>query len=129
MINNIISRVILNNKWQEVNIGDNNNFYLIAIKDKKSKNDTVDPQTIKFITFEIGIDSGIKNQPLTIQYITLNFNDLTSNNNELNKITAFGRYNGLPSKFYIKITSLDDGLKKIEKGETSISININTMKI
>lgn len=129
MVQNIIPKINLKDSWRKINLNKFNSFYLIAIKENDDPKDTIKASSIKKIRFEIGIDCGLKNQPLTIQYLNIDFNDMTSGNNEINKIAAFTRCMNLPMEFYIKIVSLDDGLREIKDGETSISININTLDL
>jgi hypothetical protein len=125
MITSILSRIKLNSEWVTVDMSSFNDCYAIAVKETAGKNDTIDPETIKIITFEIGIDSGIKNKPITISRFSLNFNELTSSDVETNKLTAFAKLSGLPSNFYIRPLSMDDGKKTITAGEVAIALNIN----
>ena len=125
MITSILSRIKLNSEWVTVDMSSFNDCYAIAVKETAGKNDTIDPETIKIITFEIGIDSGIKNKPITISRFSLNFNELTSSDVETNKLTAFAKLSGLPSNFYIRPLSMDDGKKTITTGEVAIALNIN----
>lgn len=126
---NVIPRLKLNDKFYNVDLKTFNDFYIIAVKEKETKRDTIKVDNVRKVRFEIAIDSGIKDKPLTIQYINLDFNDITSGNNEINKITAFQRLLNMPQNFYIKPVSVDDGQKEIKSGETSITININAMKL
>lgn len=129
MVSKIISRITLNDGWQAVDLKNLNDCYLIAIKEKATKHDTIEASIVKQVRFELGIDSGIKGQPLTVQYVTLNFSDITSGNNALNKITAFTRLVNVPNQFYIKAVSIDDGHKEIKEGTTSISVNVNAVDL
>lgn len=121
---NILNNITLNKRWTKVELKEND-FYLIAIKEEKYKKDIIDSKDVKKINFEIGIDSGIKENPLTIQYITVNFEDITSGNNELNKITGFTRLLNFPKVFYIRPVSVNNGIENIKEGQVSISVNIN----
>ena len=121
---NIYGNINFNNLWTKVTLT-HNDFYLIAIKEEKYETDVIDSQDAKNLTFEIGIDSGIKDNPLTIQYVTIYFEDITSGDNELNKITGFTRLANFPDVFYIRPVSINDGTKNIREGEVSISVNIN----
>lgn len=125
MITSILSRIKLNSEWVTVDMSSFNDCYAIAVKETAGKTDTINPETIKIITFEIGIDSGIKNKPITISRFSLNFNELTSSDEETNKLTAFAKLSGLPSNFYIRPLSMDDGKKTITTGEVAIALNIN----
>lgn len=125
-VRNILSKLRVDKNWVSVKLIEND-FYLIAIKEEKDKKrDTIDSKDISRVIFEIGIDSGIKNNPLTIQYLTVNFEDITSGNNELNGITGFIRVLNFPKTFYIRPSSVIDKTGKAYKeGEISISVNIN----
>lgn len=128
-VSNIIKKVKLNREWLSVNLGSFNDFYLIAIKGAKEKKDTIDPKDIIKVRFEVGIDSGIKDKPLTIQFISLDFNDITSTSNEINKITAFSRIVNFPNQFYIRPISIDTIEKTITSGEVNIAVNINAVNL
>ena len=110
-------------------MGSFNDCYIIAVKEDAGKKDIINPETIKIITFEIGIDSGIKNKPITISRFSLNFNEITSSDEMLNKITAFTRLLNIPNSFYLRPISIDDGIKTINKGEVAIAININPVNL
>ena len=129
MVKNILSRIRLNNNWVAVDMGSFNDCYIIAVKEDAGKKDTINPETIKIITFEIGIDSGIKNKPITISRFSLNFNEITSSDEMLNKVTAFTRLLNIPNSFYLRPISIDDGIKTISKGEVAIAININPVNL
>ena len=130
MVENIISRVKLNDGWKKLSLGKFNDFYLIAIKERVNKRDTIKLNDVKRINFEFGIDCGIKDRPLTIQTTSLNFEDITSSDKSLNDITAFVRLLNLPSDMYVRVVSLTlkDG-SVVTTGETSISININALNL
>lgn len=129
MVENILSKITLNKDWVSVNMNSFNDCYVIAIKGDKGKKDTIDPQDVRIITFEMSIDSGIEGKPITISRFSLNFNEITSSDDETNKLTAFVRLLNIPSKFYLKPVAVDDGSKSITTGETTISININPVSL
>ena len=58
------------------------------------------------------------------KYLTLNFKD--SINGE---VSTFIRCDGLSGKFYIKVLSIETEKQRFIEGQTSIGLNINTMKI
>ena len=124
-----IDNVRLPMDWVEVDLGGFNAFYLIGIKEAKAVTDTIDPKDIKVINFEIGIESGIDKQYLTIGRVTLNFREETSSNKSLNDITAFTRCTGYPDKFFMKPVEVitDKGL--VKEGQTSKDKNFNTVKL
>ena len=115
VVKKIMKRVNLDSKWIKVNLKGNNDFYIIARKNKARKSDTVDPATIQKIRFEVAIESGVKDGPLTVSYISVNFNDITSSDTEVNKITAMMKYINFPSEFYIRAIELYDGKTVIKE--------------
>lgn len=130
MVQTLISKLKLDNNWIKVNLNDDS-FYLIAIKEKvkKLKDKEIQSNKVDKIYFEIGIDSGIKDKPITINRIALDFKDETSEDENINSITAFNRFQGFPKEFYIKpikIVTYDSTVysKDIETG-ISIKVNLN----
>ena len=128
MLLNIIDRIKIGD-WREVDLKSFNDCYLIAIKTNPNKLDTIDSKSIRKVRFEIGIECGIKGKPLTILNFNVDFNNETSRDNEINKITAFTRLTNIPSKFYIRCVSMDDGKESITSGQTSINLNVNAMNL
>ena len=128
-ITTIMKKIKLDKKWIDVDLGNFNDFYLITIKEKADKKDTVKPEDILKVRFEIAIDSGIKDSPLSIQYINVDFNEMTSNDEALNKRTAFRKNMNFPSQFYIRAISFETKTGTVTAGETSILLNINCMKL
>lgn len=124
-----MKRININGKWTKVDLKKENDFYIIIRKNKAKKSDTVDPTTIQKVRFEIAIDSGVKNGPLTVNYINMNFNDITSSDIEVNKITAMMKYINFPSEFYIRAIEFYDGKTTIKEGKSSISVTINAQKL
>lgn len=113
-------------KWVKVDLKGKKDFYLIGIKNKKSKKDLIDPAKIKKIKFEIALETGLKDKYITTSYIYLNFDDISSSNSEINSITGYTKYINGPSKFYIKaIEVVDDSSICYKEGKVNISININ----
>ena len=127
-VSKILSKLTLG-QWLKTDIGNSNYCYLIAVKGQKKEKDTIDPKDVRRITFELGIDSGIKNEPLTIQRVNLNYNDVISTNSPLNGIAQGVRLQNVPNEFYIKAVSVDDGLKEITSGTVSIELNLNSIKL
>lgn len=123
------SIINLGSDWAKVDLGDLNSFYLIGIKESKGETDTIDPKDVKRLSFEVGIESGITNKYLTIGYLTLNFDEITSSDAELNKITAMARYIGYPSTFYIRPTEICTDKERFTEGICTLSININSVKL
>lgn len=130
MTQTIINKLKLDNNWTKVNLN-NDKFYLIAIKEKvkKLKDKEIESSKVDKIYFEVAIDSGIKDKPITINRIALDFKDETSEDEDINSITAFNRFQGFPKEFYIKpikIVTYDSVVysKDIETG-ISIKVNLN----
>lgn len=130
MVQTLISKLKLDNSWIKVNLNDDS-FYLIAIKEKvkKLKEKEIESSKVDKIYFEVAIDSGIKDKPITINRIALDFKDETSEDTDINSITAFNRFQGFPKEFYIraiKIFTYDSTVysKDIETG-ISIKVNLN----
>lgn len=128
MVKNILGKIKLDNTWVTVDIGDFNSCYMIGIKENKAVSDTIDPQSIQLITFEIGIDSGIKDKPITISRFSLNFDELTSSDESINQITAFVKLTNLPNIFYLKAVSMYNGTT-LKTGETTIGLNVNPLNL
>lgn len=120
--------------WTKVDLGDLNSFYLIGVKEAKGTTDTIDPKDVKRISFEAGVESGISGAEgeesyLNIGYLTLNFEEFTSSDPLLNKVTAMTRYLNFPSVFYIRPTEIFTDTQKFTVGLTTIGININVVKL
>ena len=129
-ITNISSVIELGSKWSKVDLGDLNSFYLIGIKEEKENSTDIDPKAIKILNFEVGIESGIKDTYLTIGHITLNFDEFTSKDSAINKVTAMTRCLNYPSIFYIKPSdAITYDNVKYAKGNINIDINLNAVKL
>jgi hypothetical protein len=129
-LSKIIEKITLG-QWLETDLDDQNYAYLIAVKATQAQEgDVVAPKDVRNIIFELGIESGVTNKPLTIQRVVLNFNDEISPNNELNEIARGAKLAHLPGdKIYIKAISVDNGKEEIKSGTVNISVNINSMKL
>lgn len=128
MIQTIINKLKLDGTWIKVSVNDNS-FYLIAIKEKakKLKEKEINSNDIDKISFELGIDSGIKDKPIIVSRVVLDFNDETSEDTDINLITAFTRVQGLPKEFYIRPTKIVtyNSIAYTENIETTISVKVN----
>lgn len=120
----VIEKTNIDSSWMSYSLGSNNGMYVIAIKGAKATTDVFDVNDLKYITMDVGIDSGIKDKPLTISRLKLNFDEFTSDNVSLNKKTAFIRLNQLPTDIYLRVTSFADSTKEYKTGSMSVSINI-----
>ena len=94
----VLSNITLDGSWTKVDLKKYNDFYLIGVKKDKvnKKKDTLNKDCVKKIRFEVAIASGKKNKYLTVNYLTLNFNDMTSSDAELNTITALTKVMNFP---------------------------------
>lgn len=129
MVKKILDNLTINGDWVKVSLDEYNNCYLIAIKDLTQTDGFISSADVKRVRFEVGIESGITNKPLTINYFNVNFEDMTSGDNEVNKITAFTKLTGFPSEFYIRVSSIQKGFEEIKSGKVAISLNVNMMKV
>lgn len=99
-----------NTTYTEIDLSGKHCFYLISVaQDNK----------VKSITFSIAIDSGVQNNPLQIQYITLPVNEGISG----------VRFTGFPDEFYIKPTQVtllkDEQVVKSNIDNTPFDIEVN----
>ena len=132
-VSRIISSIDLSDGWKSTDLDGESGGYLIAVKNNKSNQDTIDPKDVKRITIELGIACGVTDTnsqpvPMPIQRIVLNFNDIISPASPLNGKVAFSKLFGVPDDLYIRVVSLDDGLREYVDGTTSIEINTNPVK-
>lgn len=112
MIIKAFSKIDLDkNSFRQVDLKEFNDFYLIGINNEKN---------IKSITFEVAIDSGVKNKPLILPNIKLDFEKEVSGVRILNH----------PSTFYIRpIQVITDNLEVLKNGQFDIEININALNL
>ena len=124
-IQKIFTKLTLNN-WVKVDLGHYKDFYLIGIKSKKAKKDIIDPEKLRKIKFEIAVETGLKKKFITVSYITINFEDISSSDAEINKITGYVRYVNGPSRFYIRaVEVIDNSNTCYREGKLAVKININ----
>lgn len=112
MIIKAFSNIDLDNKkFRLIDLKEFNDFYLIGIKGK---------ETIKSISFETAIDSGVKSKPLSLPNIKL----------ELNNEVSAVRITNYPSQFYIKpVQIIDSEGKSITTGSFDVEVNINALNL
>lgn len=127
----LYKKILLNTDWKKVDLGKFDDFYIIAQKAKKdSRSDIIKKDDVRKIKFEVGVDSFTKKKPLTINYITLNFNDVSSSDVVTNDLTAIAKVLNYPSVFYIRpIEIIDKNNNVIKEGKTSIKIGINALRL
>jgi hypothetical protein len=131
MVKNILGKIKVDGNWVAVDMGTFNDCYMIAIKEEMGKKDTINPIDVTSINFEIGIDSGIKNSPISISRFSINFNEVTSRDKTINKITGFTKLLNIPSNFYLRVVSINTktSYNGLTEGQTSIVLNINPLDL
>lgn len=113
MIINIFDKIDLDKStFRKIDLKSFNDFYLIGIDN--------DAHDINSITFEIAIDSGVKNKPLILPNIKLEFKNSMGSVRVLNH----------PSEFYIRPIQVEDKELSIhKKGKFNVEININALNL
>ena len=96
---------------------------------KASKKDTLDKDCVQKIRFEDAIESGKKGKLFTINYITINFNDISSSDVEFNKLTALTKVTNYPSTFNIRPIDMTGERSVVTEGKTSVAIYLNELKL
>lgn len=130
MVKSILSKIKLDNNWVSVDIGNYNDCYVILVKESIGKKDTINPKDIQTISFELGIDSGIKNKPITISRFSINFSEMTSRDEDVNSITGFTKLQNIPSNFYVRpIAMYNNNNNRIDKGDVNIALNIHPVDL
>lgn len=128
-VTQILSRAKIKDNWVQIDLSNKHSAYLIAVKNPKTAQDTIDVDKVRRIMVELAIDSGITSKPITIQYVNFDFKDKTSSEADIDIRTAFVRLIGIPSIFYVRIVAIDDGLNEYKTGETAISFNLNAVEL
>lgn len=109
---NIIEKTKIDGWHSLSGVSDNRGVYIIGIKNAPSEGDAFNIDNLKYVSLELGIDSGIDKQPITIQRVNLRFNEYTGDET-INKITALGQTSVLPKQgTYIRVVSFSDGMKE-----------------
>ena len=127
----VLKNINLNGEWTKVNLKKYNDFYLIGLKKDKinKRKDTLDKDCVKKIRFEVAIASGKKNKYLTVNYITLNFADMSSSDAELNNISALTKVTNYPSSFFIRAVDMTGESSTVNEGRCSIEVYLNEMRL
>lgn len=125
-ITQIIETLDIGKGWLEAsNVTGANGAFFIAIKGPHSDTSACNIADVKYIVLEIGIPSGIENKPITLQFLKLNFSDITSFDDvDLNNKTACARIGTLPSTIYMRPIAYADASKEYKNGTMPISINV-----
>lgn len=128
-IQKIFTKLTLND-WVKVDLGHYKDFYLVGVKGKKAKKDIIDPEKLRKIKFELAIETGLKKKFITVAYLTINFEDITSSDAETNKLTAYAKYAGGPSRFYIRaVEAVDNSNTCYREGKLAVKINVNPQNL
>ena len=128
-MNTVASVITLDGTWGNVSLSSSNSFYLAGIKESKGTTDTVDPKDVKRVSFEVGIDVEAE-APLTIGMITLNFDEVTSRDAELNAKTALVRCTGYPKDIKIRPIQIYTDKECFTKDcQTKISVNLKEVQL
>ena len=127
----IYKRIKLDGKWTKINLGKFDDFYLVGQRLSKSSNsDTARKEDVKRIKFEVGFSGFDKKHPLTINYLSLNFDQVSSSDVATNSTTALQKAVNYPSQFYIKpieITLADGSV--VTSGRTSIKVGVHPLRL
>lgn len=104
-----------NDTLSAINLSGKHSFYLISV---------AEDDKVSSITFGVYIDSGVKNNPLLIQYITLPVSVGISGQ----------RWSGFPDSFYLKptqVTLKNGGVKKgnIDGQPYQVEVNLNPIDL
>lgn len=127
MIKTIANKINLNT-WIKIKLDKVNDCYLIAIKNQNKKLGDFEKDLTK-ISFKLGLESGIKDNPIIIDSFTLNFLDQTSDNESVDKITAFKRLLNIPNEFYIKAFKAEQNEAITNEGSLNVTLNINELDL
>ena len=124
----ILNKVSLNT-WYETNIENFNYCNIVVKKETKAASDIVDSSKIVRVAIGLGADSGVAGHPIIIQRINLSFNDADYGDPVIDKQVIFAQLKNIPSSFYIKVLSVDDGKKPYTSGDVSLSISTEGVKL
>ena len=78
---------------------------------------------------DTSVESGKKGCPFTIGYLNLNFNEISSSNVELNKITALTKVMGYPSTFYIRPIDMTGERSVVTEGVASVAVYVSELRL
>ena len=98
--------------------------YLIGVKGEPIDTDKINVNDLKYVVFEVGIDSGIEQNPITLTRIKLNFSEETSTDPILNSKTAIAKLTQMPARVYLKPISFADQTKEYTSGTVNVSVNV-----
>ena len=124
----ILDKIALNT-WYKTDIDDFNYCYLVAKKEAKQESDVVDSKNVIRIAIALGVDSGVAQHPVIISRTSLSFTDAQYNDPVIDKQVVFSQLTNIPSSFYIKVLSVDDGRKEYTSGNVSISLSTDGVKL
>ena len=132
----LLTEVSLDGKWTQVTGDNTGTTFFIGAKDATAKTisklakaeDFINPEDVTRIYLEVGVESGIDGKYLTVDHICLNFDEFSSDDEEVNKLTTFTTRQRFYKSFYIKPVKLvmKDG-KSYTAGKCAVSVNINVI--
>lgn len=129
-ISTIFNDIELNGTWEDITLGSGlNDVYLIGIKGQKDDSYEIDIDKVTSVVFEIAIPSGIPDTNITIQRAVLDFNVNTSEDEAVNKVTAFIRLLNLPTSFKIRPVAIQTIDKSLKTGEINIEVNLSPVSL
>lgn len=104
----LMSGLTLTKTWTTLDLGTSHSGHLIAIKGTDEPvQGAINHKNVKRIIFEIGYESGIDGEPLIVNTIELNFDDITTTDKGISDRTAFKQIYGFPSKCYIRVKEIE----------------------
>lgn len=123
----ILTESNIDSGWVSSDIGENSGAYLIAIKGTAWESDPLPIEDLKYMTLEVGIDSGIDKHPMPVQRVFFRF-DSNSDDENLNNVATLGQLPKLPKTgTFFRVVAFSDSMKEYKSGKMPVSINIVTI--
>lgn len=123
----ILTESNIDSGWVSSDIGENSGAYLIAIKGTAGESDPLPIEDLKYMTLEVGIDSGIDKHPMPVQRVFFRF-DSNSDDENLNNVATLGQLPKLPKTgTFFRVVAFSDSMKEYKSGKMPVSINIVTL--
>ena len=123
----ILTESNIDSGWVSSDIGENSGAYLIAIKGTAGKTDPLPIEDLRYMTIEVGIDSGIESHPIPVQRVSFRF-DSNSDDEALNNVATLGQLPKLPKAgTFFRVVAFSDTMREYKSGKMPVSINIVTI--
>ena len=123
----ILTESNIDSGWVSSDMGENNGAYLVAIKGTAGKTDPLPIEDLRYMTIEVGIDSGIESHPIPVQRVSFRF-DSNSDDEALNNVATLGQLPKLPKAgTFFRVVAFSDTMKEYKSGKMPVSINIGTI--